>query len=170
MEQQNRLNRQRLAELYARFDAFQCLGKCQIFCSKVHFTPIEWSLLSDKRMAKHRPARESEAIMRKRQNEVNWLGERIDTKDNCEYLSPIGTCEIYNERPFNCRSFGAVADNRMVCKWGCKPIMNTDEYMDIIHQYMDVLCDPDALLGTDERRISMARIPIKLIPLAGARK
>lgn len=140
--------RARLAAFYANFDDFKCRGLCQKFCSKVNFSPVEWELLSDKRIDKPRTARESEVIMKRRSDQINWLGGEIDRKDDCEYLSPIGTCEIYSERPFNCRVFGAVAHPTMICKWGCEPVMSVNNFTSLINQFADVMVDASFFLET----------------------
>jgi len=116
-----------------------------VLCSKPHFTPVEWELLSDKRIEKRRTCRETGAILKKRQDEVNWQGGKIDKRDDCEYLSSLGICEIYNERPWVCRGFGAIADPKMMCKWGCRPIMSKKAFRGLLEQYADLIFEPDFL-------------------------
>jgi Fe-S-cluster containining protein len=45
---------------------------------------------------------------------------QIGEKD-CLYLSPQGTCEIYEARPLICRLFGVVDTKIMRCPHGCIP-------------------------------------------------
>lgn len=80
-----------LRQLYKEIPSFSCLLGCTGCCGPIPFTSSEWSRVRDKKKA-----------------------SGID----CPY-SLQGRCDIYDERPFICRLFGASED--LKCPRGCRP-------------------------------------------------
>lgn len=89
-----------LKEIYQKFEGFQCLGKCKDSCGPVVIST------------------EEEAII----GPMEW-----DDSLTCNHLSTLGTCSIYENRPFLCRAFGAIDTPLLKCPFGCKPILTAAE-------------------------------------------
>lgn len=92
---------QRLDALYATLPKIECQGKCVAACGPISVTPAEW----------------------RRMTEANdGVPPSYDGKRKaCTLLTADGKCSVYAERPFICRLYGAVDNERMRCAWGCKP-------------------------------------------------
>lgn len=80
-------------EIYAKIPAFKCKQGCSDCCGIIVFARSEWNQVKNRK-----------------------TGKGID----CPYICSEG-CEIYKDRPFLCRIFGASDDPRLQCPHGCKP-------------------------------------------------
>lgn len=84
-----------LASLYSAIPTFECKPGCTDCCGPVPFSRAEW-----------------QAVKVKKHHRRGCL--------DCPY-SKGGACEIYEQRPFICRLFGATEDPKLACPHGCKP-------------------------------------------------
>ena len=100
--------------LYRQIPGFKCKPGCTDCCGPVPFSKSEWGKVKDKRCA---------------------------TSLDCPY-SLAGKCDIYEDRPFICRLYGATSDPGMQCPHGCKPSSPltagkakelTDKYVRLMH-------------------------------------
>jgi len=79
--------------LYNRLPKFECIEGCNMCCGSVPFHKYE----ADKVGAK----------------------EGFSLEEDCTYICKDG-CSIYKDRPFMCRLFGVVDDDRLRCYQGGK--------------------------------------------------
>lgn len=86
----------KIRKLYRQIPSFKCKEGCTDCCGPVPFAKSEWSLIIDKR---------EPSIIRPLK---------------CPY-SYNNSCDIYSNRPFMCRLFGASEDPKLKCPHGCKP-------------------------------------------------
>jgi hypothetical protein len=85
--------KQKLLDLYRQIPEFKCKESCHDCCVPVPFSKSEWAAVKDKREA---------------------------TGIDCPYATGNG-CDIYEQRPFMCRLFGAVDYWVLKCPHGCGP-------------------------------------------------
>ena len=85
------MSMKKIKALYAEIPSFSCIEGCVECCGPVLFTQEEWKRVKDKRKA---------------------------TSMDCPY-SLNGRCDIYADRPFICRLYGAAED--LKCPHGCGP-------------------------------------------------
>jgi Fe-S-cluster containining protein len=80
-------------KLYKRLPKFECVEGCHMCCGQIPFHP--W--------------------------EANKVGikEGLQLDDDCQFICKNG-CSIYEDRPFMCRLFGVVDDDRLRCHEGGK--------------------------------------------------
>lgn len=83
----------KLIGIYSQIPTFTCKVGCTGCCGPVPWAKEEWDKITDKRVA---------------------------TDIHCPY-SGKGYCEVYADRPFVCRIFGATLDPRLKCPYGCAP-------------------------------------------------
>lgn len=109
--------RNRLGELYDRLPRVKCQGKCQEACG-----PIACS----KGEAK---------IMERRAGRPLLFSSKTG---RCTYLNDDGKCDVYRDRPFVCRAFGASAT--LPCIWGCQPdrVISKDEQFELFRQILEL--------------------------------
>lgn len=108
----------KIKKLYAQIPSFECKPGCTDCCGPVPFAKSEWNQIIDKREP----------------SIINLL--------KCPY-SYNGSCDIYNQRPFMCRIFGASNDPKLKCPHGCGPkqplkkkkaIRLTLQYQELVHK------------------------------------
>lgn len=99
-----------LKEIYQQIPQFKCKDGCTDCCGPVPFTKEEWDKVEDKRVAKN-----------------------ID----CPY-STEEKCDIYKDRPFMCRIFGASTD--LLCPHNCRPLnlLTEEKTRELTSQYMEL--------------------------------
>lgn len=95
-----------LQNFYSRLGSFKCKGLCQNYCGPVPLTSGEAERLGIKG-----------AVM------TPCKGETL----SCDFLSSLGTCTEYENRPLVCRMFGAVDTPLLKCPHGCAPIVGRKE-------------------------------------------
>lgn len=100
-----------LDKIYSKFEGFQCKGICQDYCGAVLFN-------------------EEEAA----RNGIS-AGFHTDKALKCDFLTGMGTCEIYENRPFLCRAFGAIDTPLLKCPHGCAPVLTEQEGSALCNQY-----------------------------------
>lgn len=115
----------KLQALYRKFETFHCKGLCQIECTCVPFSP------SEARAAGVEPRHITDSIA------TNNTLESVGLRAKCEHLSPMGACNIYENRPFICRAYGAI--RKLYCNFGCQPIIADKEGIPMINQYNRIL-------------------------------
>ena len=95
-----------LHALYDELPGLDCKGLCQASCGKVGeaVAPLEADLIGAHMQAMGMEAPEDDPASKA-----------------CPLLTAHGTCSVHAERPLICRLWGVVADELMVCPWGCKP-------------------------------------------------
>ena len=79
--------------LYQQIPKFKCKPGCTDCCGPIPFAKSEWDNIKDKRCA---------------------------SSLTCPY-AVAGQCEIYEDRPFICRLYGATSDPDLRCSHGCAP-------------------------------------------------
>ncbi len=103
----------KIRALYREIPTFTCVPGCTDCCGPILFTRAEWARVKDKRMA---------------------------TSLDCPY-SLAGKCDIYEQRPFICRLYGAADDPRLTCPHGCRPekLLTADRTGELTDAYQKLM-------------------------------
>ncbi|MEW6115362.1 MAG: YkgJ family cysteine cluster protein [Nitrospirota bacterium] len=101
----------RIKKLYAEMPSFTCLEGCTECCGPIPFTRDEWKRVKDKRKA---------------------------TSVDCPYFLN-GRCDIYADRPFICRLYGAAED--LKCPYGCRPekLLTAEKSAELTKAYLKLM-------------------------------
>lgn len=101
----------KLTKLYKKIPKFTCIEGCTDCCGPVPWSKSEWEAIKDKRSA---------------------------VGINCPYAN--NGCDIYDQRPFMCRLFGASDHPLLTCHRGCGPEkkLSDHETRRLTSQYKDI--------------------------------
>ena len=84
----------KIEKLYKQIPSFKCKEGCADCCGIIPWARSEWEPIADK---------------------------REQTSEHCPYIDETGRCEVYYQRPFMCRLYGAADDSLLRCPKGCGP-------------------------------------------------
>jgi hypothetical protein len=97
--------RARLHEVYDLIPKIKCKGLCVDECTNIGFFRPEFEHLV----------------------QITGREPKLDVQtERCNYLSPLGRCEVYDDRPWVCRAFGV--DPTMPCPHGCVAERQMDRF------------------------------------------
>lgn len=101
-------------KLYDQIPEFSCVPGCNDCCGPIPFSRWEWKRIKDKRPA-------------------NGL--------ECPYVNADGLCDIYYQRPFMCRLFGTVDNQRLICPHGCGPgkMLTDKQGKELTDKYLEII-------------------------------
>ena len=104
------MSNKRLEEIYSQIPEMECIEGCTDCCGPVTFSNQELLNISDRRY--------------------------FMDDESCPY-SRSGCCEIHSKRPFMCRLFGTVDDDRIRCPHGCRPktMLSPEKAKELIKKY-----------------------------------
>ena len=117
-------------ELYNAIPTFRCKPGCHDCCGPVPFSKWEWDSVADKRKG--------------------------NANLTCPYVNEQGRCDIYDQRPFLWRIFGATDDPMLRCPHGCGPDkpLSAQEANELTDRYIELMKseDGDGRRNVDDRR------------------
>lgn len=106
-----------LSLIYAAVPKIACKGKCQGSCGPILASDFEVRRFEEKT---GRPFPDALVVL------------KADV--NCPYLSPVGSCEVYQYRPLICRLWGVTP--AMPCPHGCVPerVLTEEQSRELLSQ------------------------------------
>lgn len=115
-----------IRELYDQIPDIACKGLCANSCGPIDMSDAERSRLVD--LGVTIPVFTSEA------GRLWGEGARLD----CPALTPMRTCQVYEDRPMICRLWGV--SESMPCTWGCQPVreLSDAECYDLIFKANEI--------------------------------